>query len=88
LAKFANMFKKIFDRDAGLLNEYRINIMNDTKIESSDSKSDLLENIKVGDTISVTGVLITEMTNKEAGLMEAKYIKTYRNRTAVAVITS
>ncbi len=88
LYKFTNIFKKIFNKDSVLVNEYRINIMNDAKIEGSDGKVDLLENIQIGETISVTGVLITEMTNKDAGLMEAKYIKTYKSKNVVGIVTN
>jgi hypothetical protein len=87
LAKFTYMVKQIFNKDSVLTNEYRVNVMNNTKIEDLYGKADLLENIKVGDTISITGFLISEMTNKDAGLIEATYIKTYRSKRVVGVIS-
>lgn len=68
-------------------NEYRVNILESTKIESSSREEVLLENITIGETVSVTGKLIEEMTEKESGLIEAQYIKVFRSKIIVAVIS-
>lgn len=85
--KLWGVFMRLLKAEKEKTNEYRVNILESTKIESSSREEVLLENITIGETVSVTGKLIEEMTEKESGLIEAQYIKVFRSKTIVAVIS-
>jgi eight-cysteine-cluster-containing protein len=83
-----NAFKRLIGSDQEAINEYRVNIMSDTKIEDSSGKIISLDNIVVGEVANVTGILLENMTKTESGLIEAQYIKIFKSKTVTAVITS
>ena len=86
--KIWNAFKKLIGGNPETINEYRINIMSNTKIESSLGEEVFLENITVGETVNVTGILLENMTKTESGLIEAQYIKVLRSKAMITVITN
>ena len=87
MSKVWNSLKSIFGGRSENTNTYRVNILDATILESFDGESVSLDNVLVGDSATVTGILIEKMNNDKSGLIEASYIKIYHPKSVATIIT-
>jgi len=67
-------------------NEYRINILDNTIIENLDEEIITIDKISIGEKIIVTGELISEIKDKDPGLIQAENIKILKRKSILIVV--
>jgi eight-cysteine-cluster-containing protein len=87
MSKVWNSLKSIFWRRSENENAYRVNILDTTILEASDGESVSLDNVLIGDSATVTGVLVEKIDEDKSGLIEASYIKIYHPKSVATIIT-